>query len=837
MKSSTVVLLLVGIFPLADPARALPQSNEVQQALEELAAVWADLSEAEESEQPLIADHLLEATRACVEELEDSSAPSSADCQEVLTRIHDLLYLPAEWWLDGDELATLTTEWSRSLVTELGDEWQKFNEHQLAEHALERHDLSRTEEVLYDALERWPEDPWLRLLEFELARLSEDWPAAMESLAASEVAAASFEGGDEAMLRGKVLLARCALDIRLGRADRALLDLERIRQGQEFGEELPPAIASDALLKLADVAMLCDAEDRVLEIAGDRARVLPEHRPDFDLQVAMAKVGQAFRTRVIHPSDLEILRDAADTPNLTAMGRVIGQMALAELLLLDGKLADSRRRLREARRLLDQWSERETQEPPVREWSFLSSLFARLSRLEGNQGQQEQAEAELLRWFRQLLDNWRQTPLLPGGIGFLRSPLRRSLVHEVLSATAQRDGASAAFDLLMEVQTLGSFARQQGLAPPSIAEIEQHLLDDGEGLLVYLPSRNGCHLFVLAKNTLLHLPLPTEHQVLQSLQALDRGDLSLLSNVLPDPAKDLVNEWSLVRVVGADLIQGLVVEQLPFSAEQRLGEAKPVAHLPSVPVGIFLRRRRDSPGHPVQFESDLVLILGPADPKTGVDPAPLTHRSSLSPFPESRTRTFGRDTPPAHLGRKSASSTQLLHLLCHGVVDRTREVFAGLLLDDNGETLWSDELARWELPPLVVLSACSSGEGPLRVGEDGVSQLTGATFLGGADTVIAATGPLDRDLTLATMKAFHEEIARGRTPADALRRARNQVSQTHGSVPGTGELRVFGLGDQPLRGMTPASDRSWPRTMAMTVGALLILTGIAQRHRSVRASS
>jgi tetratricopeptide (TPR) repeat protein len=74
-------------------------------------------------------------------------------------------------------------------------------------------------------------------------------------------------------------------------------------------------------------------------------------------------------------------------------------------------------------------------------------------------------------------------------------------------------------------------------------------------------------------------------------------------------------------------------------------------------------------------------------------------------------------------------------------------------------------------PELVVLSACSSGTGPVVRG-DGVQSLAAAFFALGTRDVVASIAPVDDAEACHFSNAFHAELARGRAPADALRAAK-----------------------------------------------------------------
>ena len=179
-------------------------------------------------------------------------------------------------------------------------------------------------------------------------------------------------------------------------------------------------------------------------------------------------------------------------------------------------------------------------------------------------------------------------------------------------------------------------------------------------------------------------------------------------------------------------------------------------------------------------------------------------------FPHARSFVRSRARESAY--RRHAPGADLVHLGCHGLVNRDQPAYSGVVLSpgrrkDEDALLQAYEISeiRLERRPLVVLSACQVAGGKLSVVE-GLMGLTRAFVQAGAGVVIASPWIMDDSMTAQLVVDFYEALAGGvGDPITALAVARRAAlararagSTGKGAVPPAhplswAGLRVFGL--------------------------------------------
>lgn len=132
---------------------------------------------------------------------------------------------------------------------------------------------------------------------------------------------------------------------------------------------------------------------------------------------------------------------------------------------------------------------------------------------------------------------------------------------------------------------------------------------------------------------------------------------------------------------------------------------------------------------------------------------------------------------------------------------------------------------------------------PQRAGEDGTAHLGGAFLRAGAQAVVASRAKLDLGSTLELARiAMRGMVAEGRSPAEAMRDARREVSaRPQWAHPYYHSLmQVLGVGDRPVleasattgtTGTTASPRRRWP---AVAIGGLVVVLAVAVSRRRRR---
>ena len=296
-------------------------------------------------------------------------------------------------------------------------------------------------------------------------------------------------------------------------------------------------------------------------------------------------------------------------------------------------------------------------------------------------------------------------------------------------------------------------------------------------------------------------------------------------------------------VVPHGVLNYVPFEMLPVSG-RLLIKQHPVSYASSLNSLARLRRGSDNPG---PFR---ILAVGnpavAAAPKAAaiVRAADVDNVALLGPLPFAEEelaaigRTFGASTetlsgPSARESRfrqQDLGRFRVIHFATHALVTEAHPTRSGLLFSpEPGEDglLQMGEIYRLGLrSDLVVLSACQTALGREITGE-GIVGLTRAFFYAGSRAVVAALWNLNDRFAADFVERFYREIAAGRPPEDALRRAK----LTYVNDPRYGHpfywasLVLAGDGTRPLAAGPPDTSPGLSAAAGLAAVILLVIVG------------
>ncbi len=198
---------------------------------------------------------------------------------------------------------------------------------------------------------------------------------------------------------------------------------------------------------------------------------------------------------------------------------------------------------------------------------------------------------------------------------------------------------------------------------------------------------------------------------------------------------------------------------LPFEGEP-LATHRSLSYLPSASALQWLPQRDD------EAVMERILVVG--NPTLDLPAATREAQFVAELFPQATLLVEQQATETAV--RDAIPGMPLLHFATHGILDEAMPLNSSLLLA-HGEELTVYELMLLRLEArLVVLSACSTGQGEMTGGDD-VLGLTRALLAAGAEAAVVSLWPVDDHSTAIFMQEFYAGLARGMAPRRALHAA------------------------------------------------------------------
>lgn len=414
-------------------------------------------------------------------------------------------------------------------------------------------------------------------------------------------------------------------------------------------------------------------------------------------------------------------------------------------------------------------------------WDFLERGKAR-SFLEILQGRRFRPDSEarmsedLRALEKQVIDLRAQIGNELAGSGKERDVLRAQLVR-----------AQERFVLAREQASLrGERAGHELALRPLTIEALQAKLAPGTTLIEYALLEGRITAFVITRDKFVQatwradidaLRRQTE-SVRQALREPDAAEevrplLRRLSAQLVQPIITLVPaQTDTLLLIPADFLNYLPFQALPLADGRDLLDRFALAYLPSASALAFLDAGQHAQGKLFLGALGNVAVDGlPGLPGTLNEVKGIATTYARPEIAVEKAFTYERL-------RRALLEDTVVHVATHGLLNKDSPLFNALITSPaprQPPRLSLYELTDMKLKArLVVLSACDTGIGELRKGDE-ITSLTRVFLQAGADTVVASLWSVSDRATALLMKDFYRRIQRGRSPAHALREAALEV--------------------------------------------------------------
>jgi CHAT domain-containing protein/Tfp pilus assembly protein PilF len=310
-----------------------------------------------------------------------------------------------------------------------------------------------------------------------------------------------------------------------------------------------------------------------------------------------------------------------------------------------------------------------------------------------------------------------------------------------------------------------------------------------ERLYAWLIRGSGIRMVDLGDSAPVIAHVTAVHRALSAGEEPSPADLAALSAKLLEETGVTAAASAKLWIAPDGRLDHLSFELLDDGGEM-LVDRRAVSYLPSASALGWLRGETREPTIGVVGFGDPALSARESEFATPADL--LVDRFHLGPLPAAAAELAGAAArlpgdDDIHLGmeateeafrRAAAAGSRVLHLATHSVIDERPGRGAAILLtaagDDDG-VLYPEEIAALSLDTrLTVLASCRSALG---AGDGGraLASLTGAFLASGSPAVIATLWDVEDAVTAAFMEQLYFHLARGRTPAEALRRAKQRL--------------------------------------------------------------
>lgn len=406
------------------------------------------------------------------------------------------------------------------------------------------------------------------------------------------------------------------------------------------------------------------------------------------------------------------------------------------------------------------------------------------------------------------------------------------------------------------------FARMHQPSVPDLAEARAVLRPD-EALIAFSISLDrdrfrrfggGSWAFVLTADSTTVVRLPPEDIV---VPAVDRfvADLSAGDGAGEASARALYDSLMVKAIAGLPpgverlvLVPDAMLHRLPFAAlrdsqGRALGIRFGLQQVPSAALFVYARR------NPASLRRSFLALADPTtSPLQGeslprLPGARIEGRHAAEAIAGDSACVEGELATEARLVEGAVAGVSILHIGAHALVSTTSpdRTFIALSPDaeSDGRLQLVEVAAMPTAPTMVVLAGCQSAEGNLMAG-DGPLGPARAFAVAGTRTVLASLWPLRDDDAVLFFAAFYNQLDRGQSVAEALRRTRSELAEAGLPPRAWAGIIAIGDGDLTLPPRVPEQeasvDSAWaPRRLATIALAMLVAFALgmawhARRH-------
>ncbi|MGW7081717.1 CHAT domain-containing protein [Streptomyces sp. NPDC054866] len=374
-------------------------------------------------------------------------------------------------------------------------------------------------------------------------------------------------------------------------------------------------------------------------------------------------------------------------------------------------------------------------------------------------------------------------------VDLLTQDLELREIHDAPATEAFRiselSRSRALLDLLYEAFDAEEARRPPGpvehaaeaFSPLGCAQIQQLLPQDrGAALAEFFIGHNHVAILVVRQNdaepvVIRHDLTPRETALVMRRQSEDgptdeSAAEKLMSRVL-GALLPYVKPGELLWLVPHRQLHYLPLHAITLDGGQTLGARHPVCYTPSASVMHFCARQGEGPYQSVLTVADTV------------PERPLLHAraeaTAVAAFFDDAVRIREEATRARVEELLGGQSFDVIHIATHGFFDRGRPLDSGIHLSGNGKLTARDFLGMRLDSRLVVLSACESGLGEQRSGDE-LFGLPRALLYAGVSSVLVSLWKVDDASTGLLMRSFYQRLMDDMPKADALSAAQHEVA-------------------------------------------------------------